>query len=132
MQLKFWKNLWNTPITALIGLYLIGNGVFFLTHNTYFKYPPFLKALENDDIVGMLFIITGLFFILIKGYPQHFTKVFESGVYGFATLLMGSLTIIETLHIIFMHIYMPAIADCCITGIIMILAARGEAHAQSK
>lgn len=125
----FFKNLWNAPITILIGFYLIGNGTFFLEHKTYFKYPPFLAYLENDHIVGAIFILTGIFFILVKGFPQHFTKTFEAGVYGFAALIMGSLTFIELLHIVFIHFWMPVVRDFCITGIIMILAARGEKRA---
>lgn len=54
------KKIKTNPIHLIIGVTLISIGIFLVFHDKYFLWPPIIAGFANDDIVGALFVFTGL------------------------------------------------------------------------
>lgn len=56
-------NLLNSPLHAIVGIDLLATGLILLTHRHYFFWPPWpewITAVENNIVVGLIGVVTGL------------------------------------------------------------------------
>lgn len=119
------QKLLKRPIFTIIAIELIANGVFFITHDTYFKWPPQIAQIENDDLFGSLFVLFGIGMLLAKIYPKELHK-FEPYIMGGASIVQTFLAIIEFMHFVKLGMNMPWIPNLCIALIIPVLATRSD------
>lgn len=112
-------------ILSIIGLTMIGKGFFYMTHGTYFVWPPGLTMIENDHIVGFMFILVGLLIVLMEIFNNNTPSWFKAIIYGLSVFLMTSVSILEWCHFIFLGMPMSAISNTCITLILLVLAIEG-------
>lgn len=118
------RNLVRRPLFFILGMYFIANGLFFILHNDYFKWPPQLAQIENDDLFGGLFVIVGIGILTVKTFPE--LKRFEPYVFGSASVIQMFLAIIEFMHMVKLGMNMPWIPNLCIALIIPVLASRSD------
>jgi len=114
------------PFHASISFAEIGIGVFLINHDTYFKWPPGMFAsVANDNVIGMLFILTGLTMAYWIFSDYHSVRL-NHFLLIFSTLIMTVLTSYQFLHFIIAGVDMPWISNLAITSVIMILAYRSD------
>ena len=118
------SNLAKRPLFLILGMYFIANGLFFIFHDNYFKWPPQLAPIENDDLFGGLFVLAGIGILIVKTLPE--LRRFEPYVFGGASIIQMFLAIIEFMHMIKLGMNMPWIPNLCIALIIPVLASRSD------
>lgn len=121
------KNAIDNPFHISIGLALIMIGAFLINQNDYFRWPPAVALIANDDIVGGLLIAFGLGYLYWVFDPNKTARLNHFLLSGSAGL-MALLTVYQLIHWIIMGINMPWVSNACITAIIMILAARSDSR----
>ena len=60
---KVVANLLNNSLHAIVGLDLMATGLILLTNRRYFFWPPWpawITAVENNIVVGLIGVVTGL------------------------------------------------------------------------
>lgn len=119
------KKLSRRPIFTIVGAEFILNGIFFIVHDSYFKWPPQIAPIENDDIFGGLFVLFGLGMLLSKAFPDEFRKI-EPYIMAGASIIQMFLAIVEFMHFIKLGMNMPWIPNLCIALIIPVLATRSD------
>ena len=119
------KNLAKRPIFLIVGIELMMNGIFFITHDHYFRWPPQAIDIENNDLFGGLFVLFGLGMLLVKIFPRELRR-FEPYILCGAAIVQTFLTVIEFVHFIKLGINMPWIPNLCIALIIPVLATRSD------
>lgn len=115
------------PLHTSIGVALIMIGIFLMSSDDYFRWPPTIAMAANDDVVGFLLILFGLgylFWVFDKYRTARFNHFILAGSAGLMTLL----TVYQFIHWAIVGIDMPWISNACITSIIMVLAARSKSH----
>lgn len=121
------KALKLNPFHTLIAFAQIGIGIHLITHDSYFRWPPVIIGLTNDDLVGGAFVIVGLVMLYWVFDEQrsvrldHILLVISAGI-------MATLTAYQLLHLIVLGIDMPWISNAALTGVIMILADRSDSR----
>ena len=121
------KAIANNPLHISIGLALIMIGIYLMSSDDYFRWPPAVAVAANDDVVGFLLILFGagyIFWAFDKYRTARFNHFILSGSAGLMTLL----TVYQFIHWAVVGIDMPWISNACITSIIMILAARSNSR----
>ena len=121
------KNIANNPMHISIGLALILIGIYLMSSDDYFRWPPAIAMTANDDVVGFLLLLFGagyIFWTFDKNRTARFNHFILSGSAGLMTLL----TIYQFIHWAVVGVDMPWISNACITSIIMVLAARSKSH----
>lgn len=112
-------------ILSIIGFTMVGKGFFYMTHGTYFVWPPGLTMIENDHIVGFMFILVGFFMVLMEIFNNNTPSWLKAIIYGLSVFLMTSVSILEWCHFFFLDMPMSAISNTCITLILLVLAIEG-------
>lgn len=112
-------------ILSIIGLTMVGKGIFYMTHGSYFVWPPGLTMIENDHVVGFVFILVGLLMALMEIFNKNTPNWLKAIIYGLSIFLMTSISILEWCHFIFLKMPMSAISNTCITLILLVLAIEG-------
>ncbi|WP_372790983.1 hypothetical protein [Lentilactobacillus sp. SPB1-3] len=110
----------------IIGTALIGIGIYLITHDNYFQWPPMATPFANDDLFGGLYVICGLaisWWVMSKHHSPHLNSVLLT----IATLLMAFLSIYQFLNFIFAGTdYMPWISNLALTAMIFTTADRSD------
>ena len=119
------KNLVKQPLFFIVGMEFIMNGLFFIMHDTYFKWPPQIASIENSDLFGGLFVVFGFGMLLVKIFPKELRR-FEPYILCGAAIVQTFLTVIEFIHFVKLGINMPWIPNFCIALIIPVLATRSD------
>ena len=122
--MKYLNNIIKHPLYIVIGLTMALDGVFFMLHSNYFQYPPFLKAFENDHVVGFVFFLAGLALFLSKVFPEYSNVKLDGIIIAACAGLMAMLSVVELLHYIVLKVYMPFIPNMAITAILVTMASR--------
>ncbi|MCY9807014.1 hypothetical protein OXT66_05545 [Lentilactobacillus senioris] len=125
MNYLFYKIKQN-PFHVTIGLTMLLTGIFLITHDRYFQWPPLAVWFLNDDIVGGLFSLTGIA-MLIWAFLRHQNTSADHVILIIASTLMMLLTAFQFLHWVILGLDMPWISNLCLTLIINILAYRSDA-----
>jgi len=121
------KTILKNPFHVSIGTTLIMIGVFLMCRDDYFRWPPDIAVIANDDVVGFLLLVFGLGYIFWALDPQRTARLNHFLLAGSAGL-MALLTVYQLLHWLIIGYDMPWISNACITTIIMILAARSDSR----
>lgn len=116
----------NQLILIIIGLTMICKGWFYICHGSYFVWPPNWQTFENDDVVGFLFIISGLSLAVMELFINQIPNWLRSLIYGISLFLMTAVSIVEWCHFFILGLPMSAMSNTCITLILLILAMRGD------
>jgi len=121
------KMISDNPFHTSIGVALIMIGTFLMRRDNYFRWPPGISVLANDDVVGFLLLLFGagyLFWVFDTEQSARLNHFLLSGSAG----LMALLTVYQLLHFLIVGNDMPWISNGLITAIIMILAARSDSR----
>jgi len=117
----------DNPFHVSIGAALIMIGMFLMKQDSYFRWPPEIAVLANDDVVGFLLMLFGIGYLYWVFDPEKTAKLNHFLLSGSAGL-MTLLTVYQLLHFLIVGADMPFISNGCITAIIMILAARSDSR----
>ena len=116
-------------ILAIIGFAMVGKGCYYMTHGSYFVWPPNLTGIENEHVVGFLFILTGFALALMEIFSTSVPNWLKAMIYGVAVFLMASVATLEWCHLIFLGLPMSAISNTCLTLILLVLAVGSDKRA---
>lgn len=111
-------------IHLIVGLDLMGIGLYLVVMDHYFWWPPALAWLANNDIFGSLFILSGISFlawIFFQLTPRTHAWITTIGCF-----LMMFLASYQLLHSLMAHVHMPWLSNFAMAFVIMVLAYRGE------
>lgn len=117
----------GNPFHSVIGMVEVCIGIYLIVHDNYFRWPPFVAGMANDDIVGASFVLLGiamLFWVFDKRRSlrmDHFVLICSAG-------FLTALTIYQFLHVIVLGIDMPWISNAALTSVVMILAWRSDSE----
>ncbi|KRM93589.1 hypothetical protein [Lentilactobacillus senioris] len=125
MNYLFYKIKQN-PFHVTIGLTMLLTGIFLITHDRYFKWPPMAVGFFNDDIIGGLFSLVGTAMIVWALWKRQSTTI-DHIILIVASMLMMLLTAYQFLHWVILGLDMPWISNLGLTLIINILAYRSDA-----
>lgn len=120
-----WSQFRENPMHTLIAIGLMVTGVWLQTNDYYFKWPPALMPLPNDNEVGAIFVATGIFIIfwvLDERHPARWNRIQLTVAAG----LMTALAVYQFLHWIVLGLEMPWISNSVIAGLIIVLARRSD------
>jgi hypothetical protein len=123
-----WKLIRANPMHTVVGLALIGIGVFLIDHDQYFRWPPhsWLLPVVNDNWTGAAFIATGVFFllwVLDKGRSVRWNRALVM----VATFLFGALSVYQFLHWIGLGTdSMPWISNALNTAFVIYMARKSD------
>lgn len=121
------KSLKANPFHSVIGLSELAIGVHLIAHDQYFRWPPVIDGIANDDIVGALFVLVGAV-MLFWVFDEERSVRLNHAVLIASSFLMCVLTLYQFMHWIVLGIDMPWISNAALTAIIMILARRSDSQ----
>lgn len=108
---------------------MAGKGTFYISHGSYFVWPPGFTGIENDHIVGFMFILAGVCLTLIEFFNNQVPNWLKSIIYGVALFLMASVTTLEWCHLLFLGLPMSALSNTAITLILLVLSTGSDKFA---
>lgn len=117
----------RNPFHSLIGFSEIAIGIYLICHNQYFRWPPIVSGVANDDIVGAIFVIVGAG-MLYWVYDKQRAVRLDHALLIASVTCMTVLTFYQLMHFIVLGIDMPWISNAALTGVIMILARRSDSQ----
>lgn len=121
------KSLKANPFHSVIGLAELGIGVYLIAHDQYFRWPPVIDGVANDDIVGALFVIVGAI-MLYWVYDTKRSVRLDHALLIASSFIMCVLTLYQFMHWIVLGLNMPWISNAALTTVIMILARRSDSQ----
>lgn len=119
------KKVKTNPIHLIIGVTLLTLGVFLVSHDHYFVWPPVAAGAANNNFVGCLFVFTGLGMTYWVFSKSRSVKL-DHFLLTVAAMLMMLLAAYQFLHWFIAGIDMPWISNLALTGIIINLAYRSD------
>ncbi|VDG18258.1 hypothetical protein [Lactobacillus brevis] [Lactiplantibacillus mudanjiangensis] len=110
---------------VMLGAVLMGIGVFLISQQNYFSWPPVMAPIENDDTFGVFFIMVGVAMI---GWSIDKKKTARANhfILTSAAVLMAVLTFFQFFHWYLFGIPMPWISNLGLLGVIVVLARRSD------
>ena len=119
-------NLLSNPLHAIVGLDLLATGMILLTNRHYFFWPPWpewITAVENNIVVGLIGIATGLGMIFSTDKSIKLNQVLIPTASAYFTLL----AVTELLHGFFAplgtpHMYTSGLSELIMTLITLNMA----------
>ena len=119
-------NLLSNPLHAIVGLDLLATGMILLTNRHYFFWPPWpewITAVENNIVVGLIVIATGLGMIFSTDKSIKLNQVLIPTASAYFTLL----AVTELLHGFFAplgtpHMYTSGLSELIMTLITLNMA----------
>lgn len=121
------KSIKTNPFHSVIGLAELGIGVHLIAHDQYFRWPPVIDGVANDDIVGALFVIVGAI-MLYWVYDTKRSVRLDHALLIASSFIMCVLTLYQFMHWIVLGLNMPWISNAALTTVIMILARRSDSQ----
>ncbi|WP_045624836.1 hypothetical protein [Lacticaseibacillus paracasei] len=119
------KKIANYPIHFVMGLVQVGIGLFLISSDHYFTWPPGFSAWMDNDIVGFSLMMLGLLFVFWVMEPSRSTRM-EHIILVLSGGFMLLLAVYELIHTIRTGFSMPWISNAGLTAIIFILAAGSD------
>jgi len=110
---------------VMLGAVIIGIGLFLISQQNYFSWPPVMAPIENDDTFGVFFITIGLAMIC-WALDKKKTARANHFILTFAAILMAVLTFFQFFHWLLLGIPMPWISNLGLLGVIIVLARRSD------
>lgn len=128
---KFWDyfgNFWLGISSVAIGIWLISS-------DEYFRWPPYVANIANDDIFGFMFIVIGLSNV-IWALAKERTALWNRIQLTIAAYLWSFLGIYQLIHVVVFHLThwfampvdMPWISNLAVAGFIVFLARRSDSR----
>lgn len=128
-------NLLNSPLHAIVGLDLLVTGLILLTNRHYFFWPPWpawVTIVENDVLIGLIGVVTGLGMIYWAVIPQKSISLNRKLVptaSAYFTLLAAT----EILHGLFAplgtpHMYTSGLSELIMALITLYMARNSPTH----
>lgn len=122
-------NLLTDPLHAIVGLDLVVTGLILLTHHHYFFWPPvpeWITSVENNIVVGLIGVVTGLGMIYWAVSPQNSISL-NRKLIPTASAYFTLLAVTEFLHGFFAplgtpHMYTSALSELIMTLITLYMA----------
>lgn len=122
-------NLLTDPLRAIVGLDLVVTGLILLTHHHYFFWPPvpeWITSVENNIVVGLIGVVTGLGMIYWAVSPQNSISL-NRKLIPTASAYFTLLAVTEFLHGFFAplgtpHMYTSALSELIMTLITLYMA----------
>lgn len=124
---RFISCMRNNPFHTAIGLVELGLGIYLISHDQYFLWPPVIDGVANDDIVGGFFALVGAV-MLYWVYDTKRAVRLDHVLLIASSFLMCVLTLYQLMHWIVLGIDMPWISNAALTSVIMILASRSDSE----
>lgn len=94
-----WKLIRANPMHTVVGLALIGIGVFLIDHDQYFRWPPgsWVLGLVNDDVTGFIYAAVGAAFLIwvLRGGKS---VGWNRALIMTATFMFGVLSVYQFFH----------------------------------
>lgn len=123
------SRLLTDPLHAIVGLDLMATGLILLTNRRYFFWPPWpawITAVENNIVVGLIGILTGLGMIYWAISPEKSISL-NRKLIPTASAYFTLLAATELLHGIFSplgtpHMYTSALSELVMTLITLYMA----------
>ena len=116
------KLIRDNPMHTVLGLLHIGIGLFLISHDVYFQWPPGLRDGANDDIVGFWFALVGVAYLLwvVLGADN---PPWNRAILVISTMTMAALATYQMLHWIALgNDSMPWMSNAAVTAFIIVLA----------
>ena len=110
---------------TVLGIGLIGIGIWLIVNDRFFIWPPELLDLANDDIWGFSFILTGLGLLLWVTDDKR-TARWGKILLSVTSWLMTYLTVYQFLIWTVTGHYMSWISNAIITAIVLIVARESD------
>ncbi|WP_333604092.1 hypothetical protein [Lactobacillus acetotolerans] len=117
----------TNPFHTAIGLVELGLGIYLISHDQYFLWPPVIDGVANDDIVGGFFVLIGIL-MLFWVFDLHQSVRLDHAVLIASSFIMCVLTLYQFMHWVVLGIEMPWISNAALTAVIMILASRSDSE----
>jgi hypothetical protein len=122
-------NMLSSPLHAIVGLDLVVTGLILLTNRHYFFWPPYpawITAVENNIVVGLIGVVTGLGMIYWAVSPQKSISLNRKLV-PTASAYFTLLAVTEILHGFFAplgtpHMYTSGLSELIMTLITLYMA----------
>lgn len=97
-----WRNLLLNPRHAIIGFFLITNGIVLMSRDDYFFWPPipFFLRWANDDAVGFFGVMIGVA-LIIYSLRSESDNVINALLLACASGYLFVLSLFELVHAIF-------------------------------
>ena len=113
------------PTHTALAIGMVTIGLFLLTNDNYFVWPPYYSEWLNDDISGFLFVVDG---IGIGGWVlwEEQSASINHLLLTITSFLMSFLTILQFLTTIATGIYTCWISNAIITAFVLIIARRSD------
>ena len=130
-RLKCKLNVRNSEI--LIGLFILGKGLWLLHDSHYFIYPPQFQSIENSRPIDLFLIFLGIFLVVFAFLVPYFkstNKKIELIIMAKVFLVLAGvvcmvLALLQITHGIFTPYYRmghPALGDLIIFGFVYLTA----------
>ena len=116
-------SLLSSPLHAIVGLDLLATGLILLTNRHYFFWPPWpewITAAENNIMVGLIGIVTGLGMIYWAISPEKSISL-NRKLIPTASAYFTLLAATELLHGVFAPLGTPHMYTSGLSELIMIL-----------
>lgn len=116
-------NLLTDPLHAIVGLDLVVTGLILLTHHHYFFWPPvpeWITSVENNIVVGLIGVVTGLGMIYWAVSPQNSISL-NRKLIPTASAYFTLLAVTEFLHGFFASLGTPHMYTSGLSELIMVL-----------
>lgn len=116
-------NLLNNQLHAIVGLDLLVTGLILLTNRHYFFWPPWpawLTAMENNVVVGLIGVVTGLGMIYWAISPEKSISL-NRKLIATASAYFTLLGMTELMHAIFAPAGTPHMFVAGLSEFVMLL-----------
>lgn len=116
-------NILSSPLHAIVGLDLLATGMILFTHHHYFFWPPWpawITAVENNVVVGLIGVATGLGMIYWVISPEKSISL-NRRLIPTASAYFTLLAATEILHGLFAPLGTPHMYTSGLSELIMVL-----------
>lgn len=132
-------SLLNSPLHAIVGLDLVMTGFILMTHRHYFFWPPWpvwIIAMENNMVVGLIGVVTGLGMIYWAISPEKSISLNRKLIPA-ASAYFTLLAVTEILHGLFApqgipHMYTSGVSELIMTLITLYMARNSPTYSDKK
>lgn len=114
----------NRLIHLIVGLDLIGIGIYLIVMDHYFWWPPSLAWIANSNLFGGFFVFSG--FSFLAWVFLQLPPVAHAWIASVGCFLMMFLASYQLIHSIVANTHMPWLSNFAMGLVIMVLAYRGE------
>lgn len=120
-----WNKIRNHPTHTAFGIGMIAIGIWLITNDHFFMWPPGAVDFVNDDIWGAVFVVDGLA-LLVWVVDGNDSVKWNRRILTSTAFLITFLTVYQFVIWVATGMYMSWVSNAIVTALVLICARRSD------